>query len=219
MHPDAEEDLPEPRRSALTRTPGRRRALAGAAAVLLAGAVGLRLASSGGDAPQRRPAASPLALPSVRVLPGPIGTAVPAPVGGTYDPTACPNALPCNVADVLPASVLTALREAVPGAVLLGSHTVGYFLGEPRRNGLWYRQLEARGGGFQIRVLVERAAPRRDSTPQERVDRSPAETVGFVRVGAGAFAVSVRFTGSAGAAVPMGELRALAADPRLLSLG
>lgn len=134
----------------------------------------------------------------------------------TYDPTVCSNAPLCNVSSALPAALLTAIRQYVPGVRPVRSHTVGTFLQVPARNGLWYRQLDLAAGPVQIQIIVQRSAPRPESAPTDTEVRGTDRSIGFTRILTGRFAVSVEFIGPAGYAPPMPAIRALAADPRLL---
>jgi hypothetical protein len=134
----------------------------------------------------------------------------------TYDPTVCSNAPLCNVSSALPAALLTALRQYVPGVRPVRSHTVGTFLQVPARNGLWYRQLDLASGAVRIQIIVQRSAPRPESAPTDAQVRGTESSIGFTRILTGMFAVSVEFAGPAGYAPPMTTIRALAADPRLL---
>ena len=134
----------------------------------------------------------------------------------TYDPTVCSNAPLCNVSSALPAALLTAVRQYVPGARPVRSHTVGTFLQVPARNGLWYRQLDLAAGAVRIQIIVQRSAPRPESAPTDTEVRGSENSIGFTRILTGMFAISVEFIGPAGYAPPMPAIRALAADPRLL---
>lgn len=134
----------------------------------------------------------------------------------TYDPTVCSNAPLCNVSSAVPAALLTAIRQYVPAARPVRSHTVGTFLQVPARNGLWYRQLDLAAGTVRIQIIVQRSAPRPESAPTDTEVRGAESSIGFTRILTGRFAVSVEFIGPAGYAPPMPAIRALAADPRLL---
>ena len=208
MDPDEHEELLEQRpRLVLLRTRGRR----WTAAALAAFAAGALLVAhlTGEDVAPRPDAAS--------LSPRPAPTIEHSRAAQfTYDPTVCSNAPLCNVSSALPAALLTAIRQHVPGARPVRSHTVGTFLQAPSRNGLWYRQLDLTAGTVRIQIIVQRSAPRPESAPTDTQVRGAESSIGFTRILTGMFAVSVEFVGPPGYAPPMPAIRALAADPRLL---
>lgn len=210
---DVDELMPEPQRPALLRTPARRRALVALAAIALVAGIGTRLATSTGHN-----AAHPSPSPTHSLLAGP----PPAPANAEslfpFDPTVCPNDLPCGVTNVVPAAVLVALREHAPGVRTLNLHTVGVFAHQPVRNGLWFRQIDAQSGAVRIQVIVKKASPDAASAPAESTYHFDGTSRGFVRVNIASFAISVQFTGPADYRPPMGTIRALASDQRLLRL-
>lgn len=209
---ESEELLEQRPRHVLLRTRGRRWT-AGVLAVLAVGALIVVRLAHDGAAP--RPHAAP--APTHPAPTHPVPTIEHSRAAQfTYDPTVCSNAPLCNVSSALPIALLTAVRQYVPGARPVRSHTVGTFLQVPARNGLWYRQLDLAAGAVQIQIIVQRSAPRPESAPTDAEVRGSENSIGFTRVLTGMFAVSVEFSGPAGYAPPMPAIRALAADPRLL---
>jgi hypothetical protein len=214
---EPEELLPEPPRAAPFRTARRRALVAIAAVLLIGGAFGAHFATSGSG---KHTVAAPTASPTDLVTIGPLPSRDPErdPSLFPYDPTACPNDLPCNVSEVVPSVVLMAVRAYAPGAKALLSHTVGADLQGQSRGQLWYREFDAVQGNVKIEVVVQQAVPSPATAPTEANERFDAETVGFVRIMVSHYAISVRFTGPPDYQPPMAELRALAADPRLLRI-
>ena len=204
---EPEELLEQRPRHVLLRTRGSRWT-AGVLAVLAVGA--LIVVRLGHDDAAPRPDAAPASTRPVPTIEHSRAAQF------TYDPTVCSNAPLCNVSSALPAALLTAVRQYVPGARPVRSHTVGTFLQVPARNGLWYRQLDLAAGAVRIQIIVQRSAPRPESAPTDTEVRGSENSIGFTRVLTGMFAVSVEFSGPAGYAPPMPAIRALAADPRLL---
>ena len=204
---EPEELLEQRPRHVLLRTRGSRWT-AGVLAVLAVGALIVVRLAHDGAAP--RPHAAPAPTHPVPTIEHSRAAQF------TYDPTVCSNAPLCNVSSALPIALLTAVRQYVPGARPVRSHTVGTFLQVPARNGLWYRQLDLAAGAVQIQIIVQRSAPRPESAPTDAEVRGSENSIGFTRVLTGMFAVSVEFSGPAGYAPPMPAIRALAADPRLL---
>jgi hypothetical protein len=209
---EADEVLPEPRRSRLLRTAARRRALGSLAAVVLAGAISTRIATA--DNREAHPTPSP----TRSLLAGPPLAPAKAESLFPYDPTVCPNELPCGVTDVVPPAVLVALSEHAPGIKTLRLHTVGVFAHQPIRNGLWFRQIDAKIGAVRVQVIVKKASPDAASAPTDSSERFDGTSIGFVRVNIASFAVSVEYTGPADYSPPMAQIRALAGDQRLLRL-
>ena len=200
-----DEVLDDERRPALVRTTARRRVLAAVGLVVLAAAVTARVMS---DHPSARPSAAPVRLAAIAA----------APSGTPGDPSTCPDAMPCNVVDVLPRSTVAAVDQHAPGATVLRVHTIGFYLNDPD-GGLWYRQVDAVLSGVHIKVVVQRAESVASAAPTQSSTRVAGHVIDTVHTVLDGYAVTVQFTGGAAYQPPMSAILDLAVDPRLLHLG
>ena len=205
-----DEVLADERRPALVRTAARRRLLGGLAVLVLAAGLTARVVS---DHPSARPSPAPPSPSPLRATPL---AAPPSSASGAA--AACPDAMPCNVVDVLPRSTVAAVDEHAPGARVLSVHTIGFFLNDPD-GGLWYRQVEAVLGGVRIQVVVQRAPSLASAAPTQSSARVAGQVSGIVRTVLDGYAVTVQFTGGLTYQPSMSAIRDLAVDPRLLHLG
>lgn len=213
-----DEDLAERPPPAWLRTPRRRTFAALAlAAVVLAG-VGVRLASrphhpsAAGSAAS---AANPPAGVPAPVAASPTRYRLAHPRGLPADLTRCPQSASCAILSTLPAAVLAAVQDRLPGA------DVAYQLDVTRTDipAVQFRQLDV---GYGTNDLVITVFPFRAGMPRSATDSmvyASGGTVGFVWEVADGYAIQVQFSGPLGWRPTLSDLHRLAADPRLRAPG
>jgi hypothetical protein len=198
-------------------TPKQRRIVAALALALLLTLAGARLAAAHRNSPQARPEPVPTPRPSTATIgPSPVDVTPGRPNFRKDDPAHCPATISCTSVDSVPAGVLAAIRTYLPNAVSNSHSSVTQV--HPSR--LYFRQVDASAHHVTINVLVSRASRMQHPSPTEGTDELPDASIGYVRtVTRDGLVVQVQFTGLPGWTPPMAQIRALAADPRLLTLG
>jgi hypothetical protein len=215
-NPGPVEELGDEPRPRWLGTPRRRRVVAALAVTVLLALAGARFAATyrsshraGPDpVPTPRPSTAPVGPTPVELSPG-------LPNFGKDDPAFCPLAITCRTVRSVPAGVLRAIRRILPSAGSMSGYTVLQVA--PQR--VHFRQVNASGNGVTVVILVSRAAAV-EVHPTDETDGTGVASVGYVRAAIpGGYEVQVQFTALPGWTPPMAQIRALAADPRLLAVG
>jgi hypothetical protein len=214
--PGRDELLAEPDGPRWFGTPRRRRAGAALVVVAAAALVGVRLVTAHRASPEAKPPPATTPAASVRVGPSPVDVTPGRPNFEDHDPAHCPATITCNSGTAVPPGVLTAIRRYVPNAELFDATNVAQV--HPDR--LYFRQVLASAKDIELLVLVARADRMSDPPTEEAAD-PPGESIRYVRTEtADGFVVQVQFNGPpAKSTLGLAQVRSLARDPRLRSLG
>lgn len=213
--PGPDEVLAEPSGPRWLSTDRRRRVVAALSVLGLIALLGIRLALGHRSAHRATPSHAPTPQPAVNIGPSPVDVTPGRPNFRAHDPAFCPDTITCENVDPLPAGVLAAIRSYLPHA-RVGSETT-VVQSDPRR--LYFRQLDASADNITVVLRISRTARSPTLGPTQATDRLPGQSIGYVRTVTGdGFVVEVRFTGLPAYRPPMTDIRALAADPRLLAL-
>ena len=177
---------------------------------LLVAVAGARVAVTHRSSPRADPTPPPSTIATI-----PIGLPPGPPDLGKDELAFCPLAITCRAVRALPAGVLQAVRRYLPDAGSMSGYTVLQVA--PSR--VHYRQVNVAGEGVSVVIRVSRA-PAAQADPTEQTNATGAASTGYVRVAiSGGYEVQVQFIGRPGSTPPMAQIRALAADPRLLAVG
>ena len=213
--PQPDEDLIDRPDGRVLRTPARRRAAVVIAVLVVGGGLAVRAATSDDQVPKAQPAETvsvPTRLPQPDV--GGLNTDLRmAPAAEPVNPLCPTTPVDCLVNSELPPAFLAAVRDHLQVAVPLEQAEVVIGAGQ-----LWYRLLRAAGAGrtsIEVRVSIASGS----STSIATVERGPGGQIATVvhPTGTSGLQVTVRIAGSVRWEPPLAAMKALAADPRLIS--
>jgi hypothetical protein len=215
--PRQDEELAEPAGPRWLGTPRRRRVVAAVIVALLLGLVGARLTAAYRSSHQAGSGPVPTPRPSTATIgPSPVDVTPGRPNFRKDDPAYCPVTTICTSVDSVPPGVLAAIRSYLPNAVSDSHSSVA----QHHPDALYFRQVRASANDVTVSVVITRLVRMPTDGPTEGTDQPPGESIGYVRtVTDDGFVVQVQFAGLPGYSPPMPQIRALAADPRLLEVG
>ena len=214
--PGRDELLAEPDDPRWFGTPHRRRVVGALVVVAAVVLISVRLATAHRGSTEAKPPPASTPAASVTLGPSPVDVTPGRPNFEDRDPAHCPATITCRSGSAVPPGVLAAIRRYVPNAELFEETNV--VQAHPDR--LYFRQVLASVKNIELLVLVVRA-DRMSDPPTEAAANPPGESIRYVRIDTGdGFVVQVQFNGPAAkSTIGLAQVRSLARDPRLRSLG